>query len=150
MVFYSILCNGMRCVRLVCLITLPIQILHLAMSVGETMIWNLAVLVAILRALQSWTWLCLNRKKMRKLTDYFAPATTRPTRMLYFLQRYKPLEPVTKAREDGTGGGLNRESPAAILGPSSSHDNQHDQWAFWKWLDHQSLVPNFLCRRGTL
>ena len=49
---------------------------------------------------------------------------------VYFLQRYKPLEPVTKAREDGTGGGLNRESPDAILGPSSSHDNQHDQWAF--------------------
>ena len=66
-------------------------------------------------------------KKPRKNTDYFAPATTRPTRMLYFLQRYKPQEPVTKACEDGTGGGSNRESPAAISGPSISDGNQHER-----------------------
>ena len=63
-------------------------------------------------------------KKPRKLTDYFALAMTRPTRMPYFLQQYKPQEPVTKAHEDGTGGGSNRESPAAILGPSTIHGNQ--------------------------
>ena len=44
--------------------------------------------------------------------------------MPYFLQQYKPQEPVTKAREDGTGGGSNRESPAAISGSSTSHGNQ--------------------------
>ena len=68
-------------------------------------------------------------KKPRKLTDYFAPAMTRPTRMPYFLQRYKPQEPVTKARDDGTGGGSNRESPAAISGPSTSHGNQRKRGA---------------------
>ena len=44
--------------------------------------------------------------------------------MPYFLQQYKPQEPVTKAHEDGTGGGSNRESPAAISGSSTSHGNQ--------------------------
>ena len=63
-------------------------------------------------------------KKPRKLTDYFTLAMTRPTRMPYFLQQYKPQEPVTKAHEDGTGGGSNRESPAVISGPSTSHGNQ--------------------------
>ena len=68
-------------------------------------------------------------KKPRKLTDYFAPAMTRSTRMPYFLQRYKPQELVTKARDDGTGGGSNRESPAAISGPSTSDSNQRERSA---------------------
>ena len=63
-------------------------------------------------------------KKPRKLTDYFTLAMTRLTGMPYFLQQYKPQEPVTKAHEDGTGGGSNRESPAVISGPSTIHSNQ--------------------------
>ena len=66
-------------------------------------------------------------KKPRKLTYYFMPAMTRPTRMPYFLQWYKPQEPVTKARDNGTRGGSNRESPAEISGPSTSHGNQHER-----------------------
>ena len=47
-------CTGICCDRLVCLTALlvSIWILHLAMSVGQIMIWNLADLAVILRALQ--------------------------------------------------------------------------------------------------
>ena len=46
----------LRCVHFVCVrLALLIWILHLAVSVGGTTIWNLLVLAAILRALQSWT-----------------------------------------------------------------------------------------------
>ena len=69
-------------------------------------------------------------KKPRKLTDYFMPATTRPARMPYFLQRYKPQEPVTKAHKDGTGRESNRETASKISGPSTSHGKQRDQCSF--------------------
>ena len=52
-------------------------------------IWNLAVSVAILRALQLWTWLCYNwREKLR--ISYFAPVTTMTVGMPYYLQRHNP------------------------------------------------------------
>ena len=71
-------CTGMCCDCLVCLTVLLVfvRILHLAMSVGRMMIWNLTISAAILRALQLVNSselkaaICISPKKMPSCDFY--------------------------------------------------------------------------------